>query len=698
MKIFFYAIFLLLINIIYAQPSSEEFPRFANCSNQSGKLLENCFNTQLQTLVFENFKVGETTIKNNYKGTVFVLFEVSDKGSFQIQNIDAVYPELIAETQRVFAMLPTITPATHNAKPVYTRYSLKILIPLQNPENSFVDQDNSSNNSTIKTTAKLNELDSIVYKKFDHSIYKSRLNIPFSHNNYSRFDEATNRVGSNNHTGSKPYNYSEISRYYDLKAENDKLNLSKKGWWGRKFFNENMVEIQGEGYWFTFNPIADLQIGSSQSNNQSNNTWQNTRAVQIQGGLGEQLNFSTTIFESQGIFADYFNRYAQSIKPAGGNPAIIPGIGIAKDFGTTKFDFPSAEANLTYTPSRFINLQLGYGRNFIGDGYRSLLLSDGASPYPFVKINTTFWKIKYTNTYMWLKDVRPEATLERTYSSKFMANHYLSWNATNRLNIGVFESVIWTNTNNRGFDFNFVNPIIFYRTVEFTSSARTGNAVLGATAKYKINNQINIYSQFILDEFSVADITAGEKSWKNKFGYQIGAKYYNAFKIDNLTLQLEYNRVRPYVYSHSDPRTNYGHNNQSIGHQWGANFEEFIAIGRYRKDRLYADAKITYGSRGFDFNDTATGQNYGANIYKNYNENRSSDKNVLVGQGNKTNIFIAELQAGYLLNPTTNLKIFGQLLYRDFKPTLDTATTIADNTTWFSLGFRTDVFNFYLDY
>jgi hypothetical protein len=47
-------------------------------------------------------------------------------------------------------------------------------------------------------------------------------------------------------------------------------------------------------------------------------------------GLGDKLNFSTTVFESQGRFADYFNRYAESIKPAGGNPAIIPGMGIAK--------------------------------------------------------------------------------------------------------------------------------------------------------------------------------------------------------------------------------------------------------------------------------------------------------------------------------------------------------------------------------
>ena len=81
----------------------------------------------------------------------------------------------------------------------------------------------------------------------------------------------------------------------------------------------------------------------------------------------------------------------------------------------------------------------------------------------------------------------------------------------------------------------------------------------------------------------------------------MGVKYFNAFQVDNLLLQLEYNHVRPYVYSHSDPITNYAHNNQSMGHQWGGNFEELIAIARYHKGRLFADAKITYGIRGLDF-------------------------------------------------------------------------------------------------
>ena len=689
---------LLFISVAaFAQNASEKYPVFENCSEKSGLALEDCFNAKLQNFVFDNFKIPENLEKNQFKGSVFVVFEVIENGEFKTQNVDAVYQELIQETKRVFGMLPKIKPATYNGRPTYARYSLKINIPLQKPNEQIISKE-IAQNSIEKRNKTLTELDSIVYKKTNNPTYKSHLNVPFSHNNYNRFDAAMNQMGSNNHTGSKPYSYTEVAKYYDLAADNKKLAKNKSGWWGRKFFDENMVEIVGDGYWFTFNPIADIQLGRSNTNLKSNTTYQNTRAIQLQGGLGEQLVFSTTIFESQGSFANYFNRYAESIKPAGGDPAIVPGIGIAKDFAENQFDFPSAEANLTYTPSKFINLQLGYGRNFIGDGYRSLLMGDGASPYPFVKMNTNFWKIKYTNTYMWLKDVRPEATIERTYSTKYMANHYLSWNVNNRLNVGLFESVIWGNTNNRGFDMNFVNPLIFYRTVEFTSSARTGNAVLGLTSKYKFNNQINFYGQFILDEFSLGDVKAQQKSWKNKFGYQLGAKYYDAFGVKNLLMQVEYNRIRPYVYSHSDPLTNYGHNNQSMGHQWGANFQELIAIARYRKDRYYADAKITYGIRGLDFDTTDNNFNYGGNIYKDYDLQRPSDKGVVVGQGNKTTIIIADLQAGYLINPATNLKIFANLIYRNFSPTLETATTLKEQTTWLSVGLRTDIFNFYLDY
>ncbi|AXB56505.1 energy transducer TonB [Flavobacterium fluviale] len=705
-KFFLALVFIFSFFIVYSQQNgsssiqpgftAEMFPVFPNCENLDGKKLENCFYKEVQDFVFNTFQVPENLKQNNYKGQVKVLFEVNVEGEFKVIYVSAGNDELSEEAKRVFGKFPKIKPSTYNGKATYSKYTISIDVPLKSSEQLASEALAAA--EILKPIEKpMTELDSIVYKKYNNPEFESHLNIPFSHSYYAQFDGAMNQVGSNNHTASKPYTYAEVSKYYNLKAVNESLQKNVSSWLGRKWWNENMVQIQGEDYWFSLNPIVDLQMGKA-SDIDASYTYVNTRALNFRGGLGKQINFTTTFFESQGRFAGYFNDYAESIKPSGGNPAIVPGIGIAKRFKTDAYDFPLADANITFAPSKIFDLQLGYGRNFIGDGYRSLLEGDGASPYPYFKINTNFWKIKYTNTYMWMKDVRPEVTEERTYATKFMANHYLSWNVSNRLNLGFFESVVWTDSNNRGFDINFVNPIIFYRAVEFGSSSRSGNALLGLTGKYKWNNSINLYSQFLIDEFSVSDVGAGNQSWKNKFGFQIGAKYFNAFNVKDLLFQVEFNHVRPYVYSHSAVITNYGHNNQSVGHQWGGNFKELIVIGRYNKGRLFGDAKFTMGTRGLDFDTAEDSFNYGGNIYKSYDEKRPYDTGVKVGQGNKTSIFIADIQGGYLINPMTNLKLFGSLIYRNFDPTQETAATFKQSTTWFSIGLRSDIFNWYFDY
>ncbi len=406
---------------------------------------------------------------------------------------------------------------------------------------------------------------------------------------------------------------------------------------------------------------------------------------------------STSIYESQGRFANYFNEYAESLRAFGPDPAIIPGRGIAKRFKENAYDYPVAEAYLSYTPADFLNIQFGHGKNFIGDGYRSLFQSDVASPYPFLKLNTSFWKIKYTSTWMWLRDVRPEVVVDDAFLPKYMANHYLSWNVSKRLNIGLFESVIWSDTNGRGFDINYLNPIIFFRAIEFQTGQGAGNAVLGLSSKFKWNNKVNLYGQFILDEFSLSDVTGGNKSWKNKFGFQLGAKYFNAFQVDNLLLQAEYNQVRPYTYSHNTIVLNYAHFNQPMAHLWGANFRELVLIGRYNYKRWFADAKFIIGQRGLDFNTDEDSFAYGGDIYTNEND-RVGDTGITIGQGNKTNSFMTEIQAGYLLNPTTNLKLFTNIIYRDFNPEAISQTTMNSNTLWFSIGVRTDLFNWYNDF
>ena len=129
---------------------------------------------------------------------------------------------------------------------------------------------------------------------------------------------------------------------------------------------------------------------------------------------------------------------------------------------------------------------------------------------------------------MSMQDVRPELTVDGAYKQKFMAIHYLSWNVSKKLNIGFFETVIWDNANDRGFDVNYLNPLIFYTAVEFSTGSRAGNTLLGLSLKYK-HQKYFLYSQLLIDEFRISEITSTNGWWANKNGIQIGAKYLQCF-------------------------------------------------------------------------------------------------------------------------------------------------------------------------
>lgn len=702
MRHFFFIVFvcLQLNGLCQNIEGYEKPPIFIGCEDQNIDNLKTCFNNKLNLYIYEHFKVSPEVTNKGYEGDVKVLFEVDKEGHIRVVYVDAIDDTLKEETQRVFQALPKIQPGTYNGKPTYYQYALSIQIPLTDP--SILRGMSSSKEQELTKVIDLNtvisnELDSINQNitKYQDLEYTSQLNIPFTHQYYSRFDAQMNVLGTNSHTAAKPFVYEEVAAYFNFKTEKEALLKGSESWFGRKLWDEHLVQVQGEDYWFTIDPVLDLAVGKD-TGSDFNTTFNNTRGIYIQGGLGKTFSFSASVYESQGRFAQYYNQYAESLKAFGPDPAIVPGRGIGKRFKEDAYDYPVAEAYLSYAPAKFINLQFGHGKNFIGDGYRSLFQSDVAAPQTYLKLNTKFWKIKYTNTWMWLRDVRDAVVEDKAFLTKYMATHYLSWNVSKRLNIGLFESVLWTDTNGRGFDINYLNPIIFFRAIEFESGQGSGNAVVGASAKYKWSNKVNMYGQFIVDEFSLSHVKAGDKSWKNKFGYQLGGNYYDAFKVDNLMLQLEYNQVRPYAYSHNTIVNNYAHSNQPMAHLWGANFREFILIGHYHYDRWFADAKFIFGTRGLDFNDGVDNYSYGGDIYRNYNE-RPFDTNVRIGQGNKTKTFNAELQAGYILNPVSHLKVFTNISFRNFNPEATTETTFKNNSTWFNLGVRTDLFNWYID-
>ena len=331
-------LFLLLVSTnIFSQ--IEKYPVFKNCDTLQIAQLKTCFKNELENTILKEFVTPTNVVQDNYKGTLNIVFVVTSEGNFKLIYVNSPYKEIEEEVKRVFKDLPKITPAKYNNHSVEMQFGFPLKIPLdENIPDEVVE--NPTNVALVEQ--KKEPLDTVKKSLFPE--LKSQLNIPFVHSTYNAYDFHINK-GENTHTAMKPYVYSEVLPYVNIEAQKTELLQDRKTWFGRKLWNEHLVNVQGEDFWITLDLPIDLQLGKD---NQGVSTFNNTRALQINGGITKKFSFSTTFYESQGRFATYFNEYAELIKPDGGNPATIPARGIAKEYKSDAYDYPVAEAYLSY--------------------------------------------------------------------------------------------------------------------------------------------------------------------------------------------------------------------------------------------------------------------------------------------------------------------------------------------------------------
>lgn len=683
-------LFLALLFPLSLFSQTEKYPTFSDCKNNDVASIEKCFYTNTKKIFFENFETPAIIEKENYTATTNAIFTVTKEGAFKLIYINTPYNEIKTAVKSAFDKFPDVAPATYNNHAIEMKFELPIQFPITD---NFV----SENTTSTKKIKKESLIETVAKKKLADATFlehNSNLNIPFNHRNYVDYEFALHQADGT-HSASKPYTFNEISPYYNLSEEKKKLlKPEKKSWLGKKIWNEHLIQVKNKDYWFTVDALFDVQLGKD--NSDVAYTYNNSRIININGEIGNNISFSTSYYESQGRFADYINRFitnrAANVRPKN-SEGLVPGRGKTKGFKTDSHDYPVAEAYIAYTPNKHMQFQFGTGKNFIGDGYRSFILSDVSAPTTHLKMKVDFWKIQYTNIWMWNTEPSLSAISNpNEHARKYVAAHYLSINVSKKLNIGLFETAISAGEN--GMDAGFFNPILFYRSLEFNRGEDAGNAIVGLTSKYKLNNKVSLYAQLMVDEFSVGNFS-DLSDWRHKFAYQIGAKYFNAFKVDNLFLQVEYNRARPYTFAHKSPILNYGNYSQPLGHLWGANFWEAIGILRYKKDRWSGSAKIIIGKKGFDLEDQTV--SYGGDIYQSYND-RLGDSGIELAQGNTANVFLTDLQANYLINPANNTNLFANLSYRNFSSETNLTSYPSGTNVWFTVGIRADLFNWYFDF
>lgn len=399
-------------------------------------------------------------------------------------------------------------------------------------------------------------------------------------------------------------------------------------------------------------------------------------------GAGVFLNSSFKKFGFSGIYSyASMPRFQFQDSSVFMNDA-VNGMGI--DNGTQNVHY--AEFYFNWSPNKFFDITTGNGKHFWGDGYRSMMISDNAAPYPFLRIMSNFWNVKYTNLYAMHTDTYATGNLQR----KFAVSHQLSWNIVPNLNFSIFESVVFIGNDTlaqRGFDVNYLNPIIFYRPVEYAIGS-SDNVLMGASMKYVFKEKYVFYSQFVLDEFLLKEYRENTGWWANKYAMQVGFKTYDILNIKNLSFQTEVNWVRPFTYSHKTSLLNYAHLGQSFAHPMGANFHETVTRVRYLFKDWYFEAKIIYADRGEDFNSVSQG----GNMMLDYTL-RDRERGHKIGQGESHYIWYNEIKVSRKLVSKYNLNAFASYALRTDKTTSGTSTLHL-----FQIGLNSNLWNVYEDY
>ncbi len=469
-----------------------------------------------------------------------------------------------------------------------------------------------------------------------------------------------------------------------LNSSTSKLSFSQ--WLSDKLLRENFLIVDKPAYTFTLDPLFNNYLGREFESGR--NIWGNTRGVRIQGEIDKKLSFSTSYLETQSVFAPYLDSIVRTLR-------VVPGQLYMGQRGKG-LEHSHAFGWLRYQPNRIFSFEAGHGKNFFGNGYRSMLLSDAAANYPYFRIDTRIWRIHYVNLWAEFQDINFRDNYEDGWQKKYGAFHYLSLAITNRLELSAFEAIHWQgrdSTHHRGFDINYLNPIIMFRPVEWTLGS-PDNALMGGGLSYRFGNSTYLYGQLLLDELKVSEIKNWSNGWwANKVAWQLGAKTWipigeRGTENRYVFLQSEFNAARPYTYSHVTSKQNHGHFNQSLAHPLGANFWEWVNFARLRWDCLILEGRYSLARFGSDFN----GSNYGHNIFLPYGTHES-DYDVFIGNGLLNTLTYKMLTASYLVNPASNFNIFLKLTDRH------QVTELKDkHDLMFQFGVRSSVQNFYYDF
>lgn len=425
----------------------------------------------------------------------------------------------------------------------------------------------------------------------------------------------------------------------------------------------NLAYVKTDNFFLVLNPVIAGQ-GVMQANDPANDPvtgaaipkmiTANSQGAEMRGWIAKKVGFYTMVTDNQEKLPYFVNNWAQRRNEA------VPGADYFKkttnQFGSYDYLQVNGYVNADIVKNH-LNATFGFGKHFIGDGFTSLFLTDNSSNMPYMRLQMRIWKLNYECLYLELTPQYVKGA-DRVNTHKYSTMRYLTLNATRWLKLGLFESQVFNRTG--GYEISYLNPVILSTAMSRYNGAGD-KSIIGFSAKAIVARNFQFYGQFLLNEFKIKELTGGNQWYGNKWGVQLGGKYFNAFGLKNVDLQGEVDAVRPYTYSAQDTIANYTNYNQPLADPLGSGFVKVIGQVRYQPVRnLTVTARLTHYMRG---NDSGSA-NYGNSIFRPY-PTAASQYGVAMINGPQSSCNIASLNLSYQVRRNMYVDLGG--VYRSYK-------------------------------
>ena len=445
-------------------------------------------------------------------------------------------------------------------------------------------------------------------------------------------------------------------------AHDENGAINSKYPWFHTFYNKqyDFGYVKTKDFFVVANPVFSGVVMEQHNDPKtpaglSNTLYTNSQGAELRGWIGKKIGFYTSITDNQ----EKFPYYVQTLVATPQHQA-VPGADYFLLPGSTggRYDYMQASGYVNFDAVKnHVNITFGSGKHFIGDGISSLFLTDYSSSMPFLQLQARVWKINYECLYMELTPQYDKALGDGLLAHKFTTIHYLTWNTFKWLNLGFFEAEVFDRPN--VYEVSYLNPIIFSTAVN-RFNGEGDKSILGMSGKIIAAKHVQLYGQLMFNEFRSKELFSNKGWYGNKWGAQAGAKYFDAFTLKNLDLQVELDAVRPYTYSAKDTLANYTNYNQPLADPLGSGFVKTIGIIRYQPVKnLYVTLKGTYYIQGVDTGNS----NLGNNIFNPY---RTAENiyGVKMVNGPKSHCEIISLNLSYQIRRNVFFDVGG--VYRKF--------------------------------